>query len=137
VDALKDFPDTNTKLQLRNGYAVNIKIDVFKRLMYYQLFRENMPSQIIALTVDNVKDIIEKNKAGQKPEDLKRFVEIVPEVEEPKYENVVGQDDLKRFDNKFKNRGGQQNNRNRNKRKDNNRRNDNRDNNRNNKNEKK
>ncbi|MFN3917365.1 MAG: stage 0 sporulation family protein [Flavobacteriales bacterium] len=135
VDTLKDFPDTNTKLQLRNGYAVNIKIDVFKRLMYYQLFRENMPSQIIALTVENAKDIIEKNKAGVTPEDLKRFTEIAPVIEEPKYENVVGQDDLKRFDNKFKNKGGQNNNRNRNKRKDNNRRNDTR--NRNNSNEKK
>lgn len=124
VDALKDFPDTNTKLQLKNGYAVNIKIDVFKRLMWYQVYRENMPSQIMSLTIDSVKEIIEKNKAGNKPEELTRFVEMPTAVEEPKYENVVGQDDLKRFDNKFKgNKGRQGGNRNNNRRKNNNRKN--------------
>ena len=55
----------------------------------------------VQLELDRVKEIIAMNKAGKKPEDLEKFVRVEPQ-KEPSYENVVGQDELTRFDNTFK-----------------------------------
>lgn len=102
LDALKDFPSTETRLHTEKGSAVHIKTDVFKGLMWY-LHQTDAPSgpSIIALTPARVKEIISMNKANKKPADLKDFEEIT-EVKEPDYTNVVGQDDLNRFDQVFK-----------------------------------
>ena len=50
----------------------------------------------MAIPLDKVKQIMEENKKGKLPEKLEEFAYI----SEPKseFENVVGQDDLTRFD---------------------------------------
>jgi hypothetical protein len=53
--------------------------------------------------VDRVKEIIAMNEAGQKPEDLKAYMEYVAPAEES-YASVDGQDSLSRFDEKKGNR---------------------------------
>jgi hypothetical protein len=58
---------------------------------------------LIALTPERVKEIIQLNQAGKKPADLKAFEEEIVR-KEPDYDNVVGQDSLNRFDNKFSNK---------------------------------
>jgi hypothetical protein len=57
----------------------------------------NDPSSYMAIPLDKVKEILEENKKGKLPEKLEDFSYI----SEPKsdFENVVGQDDLTRFDN--------------------------------------
>lgn len=105
MDALKDFPDTRKKIETQNGRAYHIKSDIFKRMMWYQMERKEGDlafGKIIALTVDRVNELLEQNKKGEKAGDLNDYA--IAEKEEPKddYENVVGQDDLTRFDNKFK-----------------------------------
>jgi len=100
LDAIKDFPDATLKLETSKGRAFHQKTDIFKRTMWYSYTDD--PSVFIALTVDRVKEIIELNKRGEKPEDLavaglKKHVEKAPD-----YENVVGQDSLTRFDTKKK-----------------------------------
>ncbi|MEX2483544.1 MAG: regulatory iron-sulfur-containing complex subunit RicT [Brumimicrobium sp.] len=102
LDALKDFPSTEIRLHTEKGSAVHIKTDVFKRLMWY-LHQTDAPTgpAIIALTPERVKEIIELNKDKKKPTDLKDFEEPL-EIKEPDYTNVVGQDDLNRFDKTFK-----------------------------------
>ncbi len=96
LDALKDFPDSNTKLETKKGVAFHQKTDVFKGLMWFAY-----PDQLnnpIPIEVERVKKIVELNKKGKKPEDLKDFgLQLVVE-KQPDFENVVGQDDLKRFD---------------------------------------
>ena len=96
LDAIKDFPDSNVKLEAEKGYAFHQKTDIFKRIMYFSYTDE--PDTFIAVPVDRVKEVIEMNKGGKKPEDIV----IAPKHEalkkEPDYENVVGQDSINRFD---------------------------------------
>lgn len=94
-DALKDFPNVDTTLKTKKGDAVHQKTDIFRRLMWYTYV--NDPSNFMAISVDHVIKVIADNKAGIIPEKLEDFVAIT----EPKavFENVVGLDDLTRFDN--------------------------------------
>jgi len=104
LDALKKFPSSDVKLQTEKGTAFHIKTDVFKGQMWYmqeQRGEDSGPSIFVPLTPEDVKEIIEMNKAGKKPLDLKSYM-VAVEVAEPDYTNVVGQDSLNRFDNAFK-----------------------------------
>ena len=103
VEALKKFPKADVKLQTEKGVAFHVKTDVFKEQMWYlqQEKDSKVPGVFVPLSPERVKEIIEMNKAGKKPVDLKDFI-VEIEVEEPDYTNVVGQDSLNRFDNVFK-----------------------------------
>ncbi len=96
-DAVKDFPPANTKLDLARGRAFHFKTDIFKRIMYFTVEGE-IGGSPIALGLDEVLEIIEMNKRGEKPTSLKEF-ELVQETEEQViFQNDVGQDSLTRFD---------------------------------------
>lgn len=95
MEAIKEFPETNVKLNTKKGLAFHQKTDIFRRKMWYSY--EGDPSNFIELTVERVKEIGEMNKAGQLPEELST-AEVTPRKKEPDYENVVGQDDVTRFD---------------------------------------
>jgi cell fate regulator YaaT (PSP1 superfamily) len=118
TEELKSFPDMRKPLNTMQGTAIHIKTDVFKRLMWF-LVKSERNSSIICLSVDRVVEIQEMNKSGKKIEDLNHFVEVIEPTNEPDYSNVDDQDDLTRFDNKFKKKkkGNNNNNRNRNKNK--------------------
>ncbi|ATA73564.1 hypothetical protein CGC49_09890 [Capnocytophaga sp. H4358] len=64
VDALQDFPRTETKLHTEKGKASCQKIDIFKRLMWYSYDED--PINWHKLSVESVKEIIAKNGAGDK-----------------------------------------------------------------------
>lgn len=103
LEALKEFPKTDIKLFTEKGSAFHIKTDVFKQLLWYLYDNGGTGGPaIVALSPERAKEIIEMNKKGQKPKDLKDFEENLstPVVED--YTNVVGQDDLSRFDGVFK-----------------------------------
>ena len=126
MEALKSYPSTKTLLETKEGKANHIKTDVFKRLMYYFVSKDGKNS-IIPLSVERVFDIIELNKNGEIPHKLADFVDFVEEEVKPDYTNVVGQDELTRFDKVFKkqkkkqkssnNRNSNKNNRNKNRNK--------------------
>jgi hypothetical protein len=70
------------------------------------------------LSVERVFEVIELNKKGEIPHKLADFVDFVEEEAKPDYSNVVGQDELTRFDkvfNKQKKNSKSSNNRNSNK----------------------
>jgi len=94
-DALKGFPDVEVVLKTLKGDAIHQKTDIFRKLMWYTYV--NDPSNFMAIPVEQIIQVIEDNKAGNMPEKLEDFAHI----SEPKvdFENVVGQDDLTRFDN--------------------------------------
>jgi cell fate regulator YaaT (PSP1 superfamily) len=103
VEALKEFPRTDIKLNTEKGRAFHVKTDVFKKQMWY-LYENNSEgagSGFIPIKPDRVHEIIKMNKAGKKPVDLKDFMEAEV-VKEPDYTNVVGQDSLNRFEHVFK-----------------------------------
>ena len=112
VDALKDFPSTNTTLETEHGRAFHRKTDIFKRMMWFAFHendrKENSESgegggdgNWIALPVDRVNEIIGLNKQKIKPAEL-RSAQMEEEeaalVIEPDYANVVGQDRIDRMD---------------------------------------
>lgn len=99
LDALKAFPDTNVKLKTKKGEASFQKMDIFKNLIWYS-YDENFGSDWIALPVKKAHQILKDNHKGVVPESLEIFAANTNEVVAPQYDDVVGQDDLKRFDNK-------------------------------------
>lgn len=109
VDARKDFPDTNIVLEFNdNSRATHAKTDVYKRVMWYMLRKDDGIPQFIELPVDSIREIIALNKKGVKPErpentqnQSKAKVDVSFD-----YTNVVGQESLTRFD-KQKNRNQQ------------------------------
>ena len=120
LDALQDFPRTDTKLHTQRGMATCQKIDIFKRLMWFT-YDEN-PITWHKLSVDSVKEIIDLNKKGEEIEELEEYA-IVTDLSSRKstsvYEGIelapVEEDSITRFDtpkrkkNKRNNKGGQRN----------------------------
>ncbi len=102
LDALKAFPKGDLKLKTEKGIAFHVKTDVFKKEMWYAYDDgKGAGSKLVALKPERVREIIRQNKEGKKPFDLSDFIDI-PEVATPDYTNVVGQDDLNRFEHIFK-----------------------------------
>ncbi|AMA47971.1 PSP1 domain-containing protein [Flavobacterium covae] len=97
MDALKDFPDMETKLQTDRGEATCQKIDIFKELMWFA-YPDSMAIWHM-LKVSEVKEIIDLNKQGKKVATLEDFVyEEEKETAEKTFQNAMGQDSLTRFD---------------------------------------
>ncbi|RED48886.1 PSP1 domain-containing protein [Seonamhaeicola aphaedonensis] len=120
LDALKDFPKTDVKLQTEKGVAVCQKTDIFKRHLWYAY--EGEWTNWHKLTTDQVKEIIDLNKKNEKISSLEEYASDLIEDTKTEFENVVGQDSLTRFDNpkpkkRRKNNRNRKNNSNRNKRK--------------------
>lgn len=101
MEELKKFPSTNTKLKTNKGNAVFQKMDIFKNTMTYS-YQEDL-NRFIELPLERVKEIMKINKEGKKVDDLLNE-ELRREKQEVAFENVVGQDDLTRFDQKNSNR---------------------------------
>ncbi|PIB38002.1 stage 0 sporulation family protein [Maribacter sp. 4G9] len=114
LDALKDFPPQDTKLNTEKGLAFCQKTDIFKELLWFSYKEE--PANWHVLSKDQVNEILEKNKKKEKVPSLEIYA--VDNITEDKvvFENVVGQDSLTRFDRPKKKSKG---NRNRNRKKNN------------------
>ncbi|MEN5234504.1 regulatory iron-sulfur-containing complex subunit RicT [Sphingobacterium faecium] len=102
MDALKDIPNNIDRIETTKGNAYLQKTDIFKKMMW---FSYPGAESWIAIPVDQVKELIEKNKQGIKVDELVTTIEV--EIKEEKiinydYENVVGQDSLTRLDEKNK-----------------------------------
>ncbi len=98
VEALKDFPSSNVRLETEEGDFRHIKNDALKGAMTYILNKKNGIPLFVTISKERAKEVIEMNKAGEKPESLLEQTTLVTE-KTPDYANVVGQDDLTRFDN--------------------------------------
>jgi len=102
MDAIKDIPDSNTRLETQKGVAFHRKTDIFKRVMWYAYQTEpgegaSSADSWIALPVDRVKEIIQLNKQGQKPAEMSDYVEAAAYEKPLDYADVVGQDSLNRM----------------------------------------
>ncbi|GAB3713597.1 PSP1 domain-containing protein [Flavobacterium koreense] len=108
LDALKDFPDFETKLYTEKGDAICQKQDIFKGLMWFA-YTDNFANWHV-LKIDQIKEIVAQNKEKKRVSSLEDFaIEIVVE-QEANFNNAMGQESLTRFDqpkkskNKNKNR---------------------------------
>jgi len=96
LDALKEFPKTDTKLYTEKGTAVCQKTDIFKGFMWFAYEGEWMNWH--KLTTAQAREIIELNKKKQKIASLEEYASELIEDTKADFENVVGQDSLTRFD---------------------------------------
>ena len=113
LDALKEFPDLDTKLYTEKGNANCQKVDIFKELMWFSY--ENQPAHWHVLSVAKVKEILALNKQHKKIAAIEDFaIEDTKEIEK-NFQNAVGQDSLTRFDRpKSKSKSRSKNSRNQN-----------------------
>ena len=84
-------------METKKGVAKQIKIDVFKKKLQY-VYKSSEPG-IFELSLKQVLQIIEDNKEGKTPTSLEEFI-LEKEVSKAEYNNVVGQDNINRFDKK-------------------------------------
>ena len=107
IDELRDFPDTNIGLQTEKGWANQVKTDIFKRTIWYAYARRRNDKQDedslpvddawVPISVDRVKEIIDMNKKGIKPIDLKDFSNLDEPVKQSDYSDVAIQDSVSRM----------------------------------------
>jgi len=97
LDALKDFPNTKTLLKTKKDKARFLKMDIFKKKMWYVYMGDSF--NLIALTLETVKEIITLNKEGTLPDKLEDFV-VEEKIKVQDFENGMGQDNINRFDKK-------------------------------------
>ncbi len=96
LEALDDFPPTDSKLLTNNGIAFCQKTDIFKETLWFSY--KNDPSNWHALKKEQVLEILEINKKGKKIASLEEYIAETTTEERLTFENVVGQDSLTRFD---------------------------------------
>ena len=96
LEALNDFPPQDSKLKTEKGIAFCQKTDIFKETLWFS-YKED-PSNWHALTKQQVKEILEKNRRKQKVESLEEYAAENLKEDKLIFENVVGQDSLTRFD---------------------------------------
>lgn len=98
LDALKDFPASDTKIITEKGVALCQKVDIFKSTLWF-CYKDDWANWH-ALSKEQVNILLEKNKKNEKISGLEEYA-ILPSEEKEKekvFENVVGQDSLTRFD---------------------------------------
>ncbi len=96
-EALKDFPHRNKKLESQEGIFRHIKNDALKGVITYILNKKGGLPLFVTISKERAKEVIAMNAKGEKPEMLAEMT-VVPDVDIPDYENVVGQDEVTRFD---------------------------------------
>ena len=96
MDALKDFPDFETKLYTEKGDAICQKQDIFKGLMWFA-YTNNFANWHV-LKIDQVKEIIAQNKQKIRVSALEDFAEEIVTEPETRFSNAMGQESLTRFD---------------------------------------
>jgi len=96
MDALNNFPKKEIKLKTEKGTAVCQKTDIFKKQLWYAY--EGEWNNWFLLSVDQANEVIKINKSNKLVSSLEEYTTENKIPIENKFENVVGQDSLTRFD---------------------------------------
>jgi cell fate regulator YaaT (PSP1 superfamily) len=96
LDALKTFPKQDLILRTEKGEAVFVKMDIFKKHLWYTYKEERF--KWFRLTLEQVLEIVALNKNNEKSIPLEEYEADVVLPEKVDFEDAVGQDSLTRFD---------------------------------------
>lgn len=96
LDALKDFPDFETKLYTEKGDAICQKQDIFKGLMWFA-YTDNFANWHV-LKIEQVKEIIASNKEKKRVSSLEDYALEITQEPVVDFNNAMGQESLTRFD---------------------------------------
>ncbi len=96
-DALKAFPDRNITLETQDGTFYYFSSDPLAHEITYSS-APHVPANLQTITPEKANEIIAMNRRGEKPISLGGKQTAGKAVTGPDYQNVVGQDDVTRFD---------------------------------------
>ena len=99
IPANAEINATKQIIKTKKGEAKQIKIDVFKKKLWY-VYKSKDPG-IFELSLKQVLQLIEDNKNEKFPSSLEELIEE-KEIKKVDFKNVVGQDNINRFDKKNK-----------------------------------
>ncbi len=111
TDALKEFPSKEQQLETADATWYHFKADTFGGTITYSS-SPNFGANLVTITNKRAKDIIALNRKGLKPDVLDVKTKEEAQAKAVGYNNVVGEDDLTRFDNKNPNRNKKRRNNN-------------------------
>ncbi len=100
VESLKQMPPKDARLETADSTYYSFKYDVFKREITYSTDK-SVPANLVTITAQRAFEIIAMNKEGEKP------LSLHPDGDEKadsrkQYNDILGQDNINRFDNKKK-----------------------------------
>lgn len=95
MDALADFPPTSTQLETEKGRAFCIKIDVFKKKMWFAY--SDAPMAWFDLKIEDVKEMMSLNRDGKKCPPLE---ELRSPEQAAKPVDLIQENNVDRFDHK-------------------------------------
>lgn len=97
VECMKRMPGKDVRLETADATYYYFKVDIFKREITYSTDK-SIAANLVTIDADRAFEIIRMNKAGEKPLSLKREGE--EDSKGQKYNDILDQDNLNRFDNK-------------------------------------
>ena len=92
LDAHSRIPRVVEPLEFLDGQAFLVKTDILAETLYFSYERGSL-AQIFPLSAQEVRDIQEMNRRGEKPSTLRQ-----EEVSAPEFVSAVGDDAINRFD---------------------------------------
>lgn len=101
VENIKKMPSKEIRLETADATYYHFKYDVFKREITYSTDK-NIAANLVTIDAKRAFEVIQLNKNGEKPLNLKREEEI-KEADKKQYNDILGQD-ITRFDKKKKRR---------------------------------
>jgi len=99
LDALNHFPSIESRFETANGYAHCVKIDVFKKEMWFAYERGSV--LWYKFSVEDVQEFLQTNQNGKKTEPLEDLAKNVIE-NKPDFGDVIEENSLERFERKEK-----------------------------------
>lgn len=97
LDAQRNFPPNHIPLESENLTYNFVKVDIFAEIYWYAP-QGNGPAGLVPVPVKRVKEVQRMNRGGKKPEKLITERYDAGPKKADTFTNVVGQDDLERFD---------------------------------------
>lgn len=103
LDAQSRIPKVNEPLEFQDGFAYLRKTDILAETMYFS-YEKGSDANLIAVPAEEVREIIQMNRNGIKPESLREE----PVKAAPEFVTAVGEGSISRFDapKKKKSHGG-------------------------------
>lgn len=102
VEALKQMPPRDVKLETKDHLYYPFKTDIFKREVTFSTEKSG-PANLVTIPVERIFEVMELNKKGEKPDALSADGSV-SRVERKAFGDILGQDAINRFDKKKKKR---------------------------------
>ena len=101
VEAVKSLPSREIRLETADATYFHFKTDIFRRRITYSTDKR-LAVNLVTIDADRAFEVIALNKAGEKPLTLESEEQQAKPKEAAAYGDLLGQDDLTRFDKKKK-----------------------------------